>query len=126
MTSELPEPLPSVAQDALDFDQKLEEIRYLFRERNNVYQGQFHKQGISAVLAWLRVKQQRIAHQLQNPDTHGDDEGLAENFLDVAVYGLLGAMLAEEPTRPASCAHLYAEDPEQGGLCCVICGHRPT
>ena len=126
MPSDLPEPLPSVRQDAEDFDRKLEEVRKLFRERNNVYHGQFRRQGVGAVLAWLRVKLQRIAHQLQNTDAHGDDEGLAENFLDVTVYGLLGAILVEQPDRAAPCTHLFTEDPEGGGLRCVLCDQPRT
>ncbi|MDP5278690.1 hypothetical protein Q9Q95_07120 [Sphingomonas sp. DG1-23] len=91
----------------------------LFAERNQVYRSQFRREGLPAVLGWIRTKLQRVASCL-----HGDivdDESLAENFLDMGAYCLMGAMLAEDPMAPEDCAHLLRLTGE-GQSVCVLCG----
>jgi UDP:flavonoid glycosyltransferase YjiC (YdhE family) len=91
----------------------------LFAERNQVYRSQFRREGLPAVLGWIRTKLQRVATCL-----HGDivdDESLAENLLDMGAYCLMAAMLAENPTVPEDCAHLLRLTGE-GQSVCVLCG----
>lgn len=95
----------------------------LFAERNQVYRSQFRREGLPAVLGWIRTKMQRIATGL-----HGDiadDESLAENFLDMGAYCLMGAMLAEDPKMPDDCAHLLRVTGE-GEFVCVLCDLQLT
>lgn len=120
MQEDFPDPLPRLRRDATLFDLKVDAMRRLFRERNNVYHSRFRDEGLGAILSWLRTKQQRIASILTDTPA-GEDEGLAENFLDVAVYGVLGAILAEESGETSPCSHLFAVDTGEAGQC-VLCG----
>ncbi len=95
----------------------------LFAERNQVYRSQFRREGLPAVLGWIRTKMKRIATGL-----HGDvadDESLAENFLDMGAYCLMGAMLAEDPMAPDDCAHLLRLTGEREFVC-VLCDLQLT
>lgn len=93
----------------------------LFAQRNRVYQSQFRKEGLGAVLGWIRTKLQRIATGFDC--TVKDEESLAENLLDLSAYALMGAMLAEDPAPPESCSHLISFGKE-GTATCVLCGRR--
>jgi hypothetical protein len=120
----------SVLRETPPADQYLEEeaelfLKYahrtaaLFAERNQVYRSQFRREGIPAILGWIRTKMQRIATGL-----HGDvadEESLAENFLDMGAYCLMGAMLAEDTKAPGGCAHLLRLTGD-GESVCVLCG----
>jgi UDP:flavonoid glycosyltransferase YjiC (YdhE family) len=91
----------------------------LFAERNQVYRSQFRREGLAAVLGWIRTKLQRVATSL-----HGDipdDESLSENLLDMGAYCLMAAMLAEDPVAQNDCAHLLRLSGE-GQATCVLCG----
>ena len=111
-----------VAEDAALFRNYLERANLLFIERNNLYKSQFRKEGLGAVVSWLRTKMQRIAGILRG-DVQDDDEGLAENFLDLAIYGLLAAMLVETGEEKPHCSHLLARDGDDGYVC-VLCNAR--
>jgi len=114
-----PAPAPEVKEDAELFRMYLERSNALFIERNNLYHSQFRKEGLGTVFSWIRTKMQRIAGILRG-DITDDDEGLTENFLDLAIYGLLAAMLTESSDKVSHCTHLLAENPE-GGFNCVLC-----
>jgi len=125
--SELPKPSPEVAADAELFDDMLAEMRGIFRDKNNAYLSQFRTEGIPAILSWIRTKQARIASVLAGDP---DDEGLTENFLDLAIYGALGALLSHHDghARKTGCRHLYSvagksqRDNSGVNLGCVLCG----
>ena len=126
--SDLPKPSPEVAVDAELFDRVIVEMRGMFRDKNNAYLSQFRREGITAILSWIRTKQTRISSVLTGG---ADDEGLTENFLDLAVYGALGALLShygERAQAEIGCRHLFsiADEVERGGsdinLHCVLCG----
>jgi hypothetical protein len=126
--SDLPKPSPEVAVDAELFDRVTVEMRGIFRDKNNAYLSQFRREGITAILSWIRTKQARISSVLTGGT---DDEGLTENFLDLAVYGALGALLShygERGQHEIGCRHLFriADETGRGGsdinLHCVLCG----
>jgi hypothetical protein len=128
-----PEPAGEVARDAELFDTVLDEMRGLFRQRNNVYRSQFRQQGLGGVLSWIAVNMQRVSSLLSDGPTSEQDEDLTENLLDMAVYAALGALLSHytEP-QTAQCKHLYAtrdiSDDRAGmnthQLWCLLCGSK--
>jgi len=123
-----PMPAPEVENDAILFDHVVDEIKGLFRERNNVYRSRFRQQGIGGILSWIAVKMQRLSSLLAQGAGPDEDEDVTENLLDIAVYAALGALMNYYPAQEsAPCKHLYAveEDCHDGGnLHCLLCGDK--
>jgi hypothetical protein len=119
--SEDPLPDDQTEADARLFAEYVERAQLLFAQRNRIYQSQFRKEGVGAVLGWIRAKVQRISVGLKGQVV--DDEGLAENFLDVAVYGIIGAILSEDEQPPDKCGHLIAPGPDCTSIC-ILCGRK--
>jgi hypothetical protein len=123
-----PEPAQEVRQDAELFDHVLDEIRGLFRERNNVYRSRFRSQGIGGILSWIAVKMQRLSSLLAEGPAPDEDEDVTENLLDIAVYAGLGALMSYYGQQEAApCKHLYALDEETNdtaALHCLLCGAK--
>lgn len=119
---------PEVQADSDLFDQVLDEMKGLFRERNNIYRSRFRQQGLSGILLWISIKMQRLSSLLaQGPDSE-EDEDITENLLDLAIYAALGVLMTYYPPRESvPCKHLYALDEESSGpveLQCLLCGRR--
>jgi len=108
-----------LAADSQRFSEYLQRMQTLFVARNAVYRSQFRKEGVGAILGWIRTKIQRLAVGIRGNET--DDESLSENFLDIAVYGVLGAMVCDEVAEAPPCSHLLAET-ESGSFVCILCG----
>lgn len=121
-----PAPAPEVTKDAQLFDEVLDEVRGLFRQRNNVYRSRFRQQGIGGILSWIAVKMQRLSSLLAEGPSSGEDEDVTENLLDIAVYASLGALMSYYGQQEqAPCKHLYAIDDlpnENTNLHCLLCG----
>jgi hypothetical protein len=123
-----PMPAAEVENDAILFDHVLDEIRGLFRERNNIYRSRFRQQGIGGILSWIAVKMQRLSSLLGQGPGSNEDEDVTENLLDIAVYAALGALMNYYgPQESAPCKHLYSveEDCDDGRtLRCLLCGSK--
>jgi hypothetical protein len=123
-----PVPAPEVEDDAILFDHVLDEIRGLFRERNNIYRSRFRQQGTGGILSWIGVKMQRLSSLLAQGAGPDEDEDVTENLLDIAVYAALGALMnyyGQQESTP--CRHLYAVDESShgsGDLHCLLCGDK--
>lgn len=131
----MPQVDPELVDDAELFDVLLNEIRGLFRERNNVYRSRFRDNGIAGTMSLIGYKIQRLSSQLNGEDGAGSDEDLTEGFLDLAVYSLLAALLSHYGEESAACRHLFAaqidtapepsEQPwHEQPWHCVLCGAR--
>jgi hypothetical protein len=116
---EAPSTDPYLEKETELFSEYAQRTVALFAERNQVYRSQFRREGLPAVLGWIRTKMQRVATGLHGNIT--DDESLAENLLDMGAYCLMAAMLAEDPKAPDDCAHLLRVTGECESVC-VLCG----
>ena len=123
-----PNPAPELENDAILFDQVLDEMKGLFRERNNVYRSRFRQQGIGGILSWIGVKMQRLSSLLVHGPSPDEDEDVTEHLLDIAVYAALGALMTYYGAQEsAPCKHLYAveeDSDESGHLHCLLCGGK--
>jgi hypothetical protein len=123
-----PLPAPELENDAILFDHVLDEIKGLFRERNNIYRSRFRQQGIGGILSWIGVKMQRLSSLLAHGPGPDEDEDVTEHLLDIAVYAALGALMNYYGAHEsAPCKHLYAveEDCDRGEhLHCLLCGNK--
>jgi hypothetical protein len=122
-----PEPLPEVAQDASCVDNIIDELRGLFRERNNVYLSGFRKEGLPGVVGFIGHKLQRLRSRLAGEGE--DDEDVIEHLLDLAIYAVLGVAILTDGERVQPCRHLFAPDSTAENrsithfaVRCVLCG----
>lgn len=100
------------------------EAEFIFREKNNAYQRSFLKPGLPGILVRINDKLSRLSSSEQSVA----DESLCENFLDIANYALMAAMLCYFDLRGSEqCHHLYEAtplDPSMIQFTCVHCGEK--
>lgn len=126
----LPESLdPDIAEY---FHVMLQEAEFIFREKNNAYRRTFIKPGLPGILVRMNDKLSRLSSSEQSVA----DESLCENFLDIANYALMGAMLCYFDLQGSDqCHHLYeakyldgerSSSPKVLHLSCVHCSEQLT
>jgi hypothetical protein len=104
----------------------LHEAEFIFREKNNAYRRTFIKPGLPGILVRMNDKLSRLSSSEQSVA----DESLCENFLDIANYVLMGAMLCYFDLQGSNqCHHLYEVRQVVSAtimLSCVHCGEQLT
>jgi len=95
----------------------LREANGLFIEKNNAYKSVFVEYGTIGVFVRIRDK---LARLFSDSESVGD-EGIVEDFLDIANYAIMGAMINQfDLKRGAQCDHLYRVVGEEK-LSCINC-----
>lgn len=93
----------------------------LFIEKNNAYKNVFVEYGIVGIFVRIRDK---LARLFSNNEIIAD-ESIVEDFLDIANYALMGAMINHFRLRKGlQCAHLYMvieEKSDKKKLRCINC-----
>ncbi|MBU1202689.1 DUF1599 domain-containing protein [Patescibacteria group bacterium] len=99
----------------------LREALGLFIEKNNAYKSVFVEYGVVGIFVRIRDK---LARLFSDDETIAD-ESIVEDFLDIANYALMGAMISHfHLRRGIQCNHLYAVVDEKAGkkkLRCINC-----
>lgn len=99
----------------------LREALGLFIEKNNAYKSVFVEYGTIGIFVRIRDKLVRLF----SSDEAIADESIVEDFLDIANYALMGAMINYfHLRRGTQCKHLYAVTGEKDGkkkLRCINC-----
>ena len=76
----------------------------LFLEKNNAYRSVFVKYGVVGICVRIRDKLSLFFTE----NTEAVDESTVENFLDIANYALMGAMISFFNIKEGGpCSHLY-------------------
>jgi len=117
-------PVPEDMAMTRRYKMLLREALGLFIEKNNAYKSVFVEYGTIGIFVRIRDK---LARLFSSDETIAD-ESIVEDFLDIANYALMGAIINHFRLREGlQCEHLYAvieEKPGKKKLRCINCNEE--
>lgn len=121
-------PNPNRAEKAIAkrFAMMTREVLGHFIDRNNVYRSQFICDGVPGIILRINDKIKRLVALLEGKAKESEDEDITENFVDIAVYGVMGATLHhfDIETKDSYHTHLFVKlmAKKRYVFECILCG----